>query len=193
MISSEMLTDAMKAYEKIHDIKTHANAMMAALTAALAVRGGGREPDASDYKPVPPKNIRPLTAVSDAYTLAQKQSDLLRSVVAPPLSATEVGGVGEPRVKSHHEDTVTDARKLAHEINSDVMAGEKEIAEAIEAGFRFREADAYAKGAVEMREAAIRVCDDVMHGRADVPIDTPGCAEEICIFLIRALELPKEQ
>lgn len=40
---------------------------------------------------------------------------------------------------SLHEETCSDAKKLAREIQNDVMAGEDEIANAIEAGFRFRE------------------------------------------------------
>jgi hypothetical protein len=43
------------------------------------------------------------------------------------------------RNRSLHEETCSDARKLAHEIHNDVLAGEEEIAKAIDAGFRFRE------------------------------------------------------
>jgi hypothetical protein len=57
---------------------------------------------------------------------------------ADALSRLAPGGemLGPP---SLHEEVVSDARKLAHEIYSDVMAGEDEIAAAIEAGFVFRE------------------------------------------------------
>jgi hypothetical protein len=44
------------------------------------------------------------------------------------------------RNRSLHEETCSDARKLAHEIHNDALAGEDEIAKAIDAGFRYREA-----------------------------------------------------
>lgn len=38
-----------------------------------------------------------------------------------------------------HEDICSDPRKLAREIQNDIWAGEEEIAEAIEAGYQFRD------------------------------------------------------
>lgn len=43
------------------------------------------------------------------------------------------------RQMSLHEVTCSDAKKLAHEIHTDVMAGEEEIAESIQFGFDYRE------------------------------------------------------
>lgn len=58
--------------------------------------------------------------------------------------------------KSLHEEVCSDARKFAREIHEDCMAGPDEIADAIEAGFRFRERGAFSAGAEAMREACAK-------------------------------------
>ena len=160
------------AIEALIDAKiTIAREEIEAAGKAFRPQPGDRDFNVPDQAPAPAFPAKPINqegGEANPPRASDVQSNAAGDDNSPP--AVEAPAAGD----SLHEEVCSDAKKLAREINEDVMAGEDEIADAIEAGFRYREQrlTALARRLAEalyaaMDEHGYRGASDKLHVLAD--------------------------